>query len=1341
MSKSAECDNGTRSIEAKDSDGSCFYSEIVEYLRQESAGNALQLEEWAARKSGDPAKWLRLMKRRVRNYYLDGDQLCHGRRVNGIRRQVVVGLKERHAILERAHIHQDTGVHVGVSKMYAELCTTYFWQGLYRDVKEHVMNCGNCMEIPVSGIAVTNTFLRNSAKATVLQACDSGRRAQHDSLCERVGGLQEASKQLGAHIWAEVEVNVLHGPLGGEPSMLVLVDPVSHWMSAQAVHTDSVDVSVAAAAFAFRTFCTFGFPSNCTVISESGIKIGVMQEKFDDLMKPLMQKMAETGKKQATRLLRKQKDKSIHINIIPSADSGISVNWQSETPSSLPVFSLHLSPCAFSSCKWAWESAKSYMLRDVDSWPAGLDAYLFEERRKRISLVSPRCAFSLMFRRSPFHNVKVNGKSGVRFGRSTSQTDLPEMKCREMVDQLEETRLSPREESEDDSSNEPAPVVSTPPLHSKSSTASRVLASRVKKQANGFHVSEIEGMGTSSEEKATSVNCSKSKSSSWRASHFLSHDRMRRQCQRGISRLLTMAQAGTSAKVSCEGIPRDGQRANFTARTVASVRESLEAKRSKRILRGNYQRYSPELREEIAKYALCHGVSQTMKHFSSTLGGKPISESTVRNFVRSYCSPAKNHLASCLRSKALGEEIGRFSACAGTEAAIRYYSSRLGVELKRGTVSQLRRTYIEKHNSSDAVCKKDKKGEVSSQRKRRYGALLREEIGKYAAENGVCAAMQHYSELLLFPVRERTIRKFLKMYQDKGGKKDAEEVNSRELGFQQNTNPMSKSATSPSSVNCQPLIFHQEGGIPSLSNSSGDHVEGSESLVVYSQYEDVNSQQQVVGFRDDSLSGYEVTSHDQPIILDQGSATSTAFCDTQELAYQRQSVCGYSPQSVRYSEISPMATGPVMVGQDSSAAGAVISNDGGVDVGLHMPLITSSEGSMAASHQVLENLHSSSRSVLLNHFPIVESDNGEDRRDHMPSQSAVGLSSSCVSILPTSSYGEDSKNRILISTSSLRNGNVVISDVLTIKKTMESELIPSYYSLTMSSTDSYQIENGDASSTVQLIKDSSAEPCPESEVLIPEESMIQASFLDHQDPKSSKTGTDTVTHDKTSSIDTILQQPEAINVNADGVPKASAVFLGHYQEENGQESHMQAMESGADAENKSTKESNVKKKMKGPQKSKRGNYIFLSPELRARIGRYAAEHGNLKAAKHFEAEVGRQIPESTIRGLRDKYVLKQMHVSSCNESSEGSSQVVTALGYAPRGRPMVLGKYDEVVQDCMHELVKAGERVCSTLAIATARQVLTQYEPSLLEEFGGPIKLNNSWAKSFIKRIGLSSNS
>jgi hypothetical protein len=44
--------------------------------------------------------------------------------------------------------------------------------------------------------------------------------------------------------------------------------------------------------------------------------------------------------------------------------------------------------------------------------------------------------------------------------------------------------------------------------------------------------------------------------------------------------------------------------------------------------------------------------------------------------------------------------------------------------------------------------------------------------------------------------------------------------------------------------------------------------------------------------------------------------------------------------------------------------------------------------------------------------------------------------------------------------------------------------------------------------------------------------------------------------------------------------------------------------------------------------------------------------------------------------------------------------------------------------------------VTSFLAVATAKQVLMHCEPSLLEKNGAKVKLNVTWAKSFLNVLG-----
>ncbi|KAJ8893018.1 hypothetical protein PR048_005599 [Dryococelus australis] len=166
----------------------------------------------------------------------------------------------------------------------------------------------------------------------------------------------------------------------------------------------------------------------------------------------------------------------------------------------------------------------------------------------------------------------------------------------------------------------------------------------------------------------------------------------------------------------------------------------------------------------------------------------------------------------------------------------------------------------------------------------------------------------------------------------------------------------------------------------------------------------------------------------------------------------------------------------------------------------------------------------------------------------------------------------------------------------------------------------------------------------------------------------------------------------------------------------------------------SRKENNRNKSKAGDSNShKRGNYTLYSPEIRAELGKYAAEYGNQRAREYFKDILGHEVPESTIRSLRDKYILK-CHL---NSNAPDGINSVTSLGYSPRGRPLRLGKYDDIVRECIQDLMQSGEKVSKFLAIATAKQVLTQYEPELLVENGGNLKLTGAWAKSFLRRIGV----
>lgn len=80
----------------------------------------------------------------------------------------------------------------------------------------------------------------------------------------------------------------------------------------------------------------------------------------------------------------------------------------------------------------------------------------------------------------------------------------------------------------------------------------------------------------------------------------------------------------------------------------------------------------------------------------------------------------------------------------------------------------------------------------------------------------------------------------------------------------------------------------------------------------------------------------------------------------------------------------------------------------------------------------------------------------------------------------------------------------------------------------------------------------------------------------------------------------------------------------------------------------------------------RGHYTIYTPEQKAEIGRYAAEHGNLKAVcTKFTEEFGIEVKESTVRQFKKAYFIQ------LNEGKDPDQ--ITALRGKKRGRPSKAG--------------------------------------------------------------------
>ena len=78
------------------------------------------------------------------------------------------------------------------------------------------------------------------------------------------------------------------------------------------------------------------------------------------------------------------------------------------------------------------------------------------------------------------------------------------------------------------------------------------------------------------------------------------------------------------------------------------------------------------------------------------------------------------------------------------------------------------------------------------------------------------------------------------------------------------------------------------------------------------------------------------------------------------------------------------------------------------------------------------------------------------------------------------------------------------------------------------------------------------------------------------------------------------------------------------------------------------------------------NYNHYSPEISAKIGKYASENGNSKALKQFKAEVP-NLKESTVRSFKQVYV----KVKELRKKRNVEAQVL-AIPSDTRGRPPIL---------------------------------------------------------------------
>ena len=146
----------------------------------------------------------------------------------------------------------------------------------------------------------------------------------------------------------------------------------------------------------------------------------------------------------------------------------------------------------------------------------------------------------------------------------------------------------------------------------------------------------------------------------------------------------------------------------------------------------------------------------------------------------------------------------------------------------------------------------------------------------------------------------------------------------------------------------------------------------------------------------------------------------------------------------------------------------------------------------------------------------------------------------------------------------------------------------------------------------------------------------------------------------------------------------------------------------------------------GRQHGKRQSYAHYSGEMRAKIGKYAAENGNEKARKHFSKDFP-DLKESAIRNFKKKY-----HVKLAEAHKAGNTEVIRIPSQV-RGRPPILMDLDNKLLTFLKDIRSNGGVINVhvvrgvTHALITSNLAMTH-----LNNFDMP----RSWVHSIYKRIG-----
>ena len=155
------------------------------------------------------------------------------------------------------------------------------------------------------------------------------------------------------------------------------------------------------------------------------------------------------------------------------------------------------------------------------------------------------------------------------------------------------------------------------------------------------------------------------------------------------------------------------------------------------------------------------------------------------------------------------------------------------------------------------------------------------------------------------------------------------------------------------------------------------------------------------------------------------------------------------------------------------------------------------------------------------------------------------------------------------------------------------------------------------------------------------------------------------------------------------------------------------------------------------QSKKRGPYSkSFSPQVKAEIGRYAAENGVGSTLRRYVSKHP-DLKESTVRTWRNVYTQELKKRVSVRSGTEAVATRIQELPSKKRGRPYLLGEeLDKQVRSYLIALRERGGVVNTAIVLACAEGIIKNYDSNILAANGGHLVLTRNWGKSILSRMG-----